>query len=922
VWGGVASGTVLSSGGIEDVELGGVAIGTVVSSGGGEWVFSGGVAIGTVVSSGGGEYVFSGGVAIGTVVSSGGIELVSSDGGVASAVNLLSGGLLDERAFAYASGGTTSFNSSTDTLTIAQGGRTYTQTFSGDYTGETFSLSADGYGGTNIAITNVDSSFVSSGVTSTGRVISGDGHSLTVLNGGVASGTIVVSGGAEVISFGGVARGTVLSDGGNEYVSSGGVTRGTVVSGGGNEVVYAGGVTSGTVVSRGGTEVVYGVARGTTVRSDGAVVVSAGGVVSGAVLSGFLDAYQGMHYGALYVTSGGVTRGTVVSGGGEEVVSNGGVAIGTLLSAGSTDGHAVQYVFSGGVTRGTVLDSGRSREFVCSGGVASGTVVKYENTLEVSAGGVASGAVLNVGNEFVWGGGVAIGTVASGIYLYSGNVFVFSGGVTSGTVLNYNGAEYVESGGVTSGTVVSSGGTENVFSGGVASAVNLLSGGLLDEWSLTYVDGGTTSFDSSTDILTISEGGHTYIQTFSGDYTGETFSLSADIFGGTLVSVAKAKTPAVTVAQFLSHQATLDQNASGFIVTDNAANVLASFDALNADTHLAAITFTDAGTPTLTLSATQALGDTAAIGKIGGPYALAILDTAANISANLDGLSVDAQIGAITISDNKAVGANVAQLTTDATTIAELLNADGSPFHLAVSDTANNIQNGLATLVADTSHISSITATGGLARFSTALFAADKTTLDKIVGGFGITDSAAKVSGSLDALQGDVADIASIKFSDASPPTLNITSAQLTADAAALAKIVSPYILDVANAGGASSYVGYGNGLVFNIGGGGSTSTIKGGGLNESFVFAAGFKTATISEFATHGGVASNDTISLAKSDFANWATLLSDAHTGAGGSISFVSQTSGATLTLAGVSVAAFEKVGAPYQSEFTFHA
>jgi hypothetical protein len=150
---------------------------------------------------------------------------------------------------------------------------------------------------------------------------------------------------------------------------------------------------------------------------------------------------------------------------------------------------------------------------------------------------------------------------------------------------------------------------------------------------------------------------------------------------------------------------------------------------------------------------------------------------------------------------------------------------------------------------------------------------------------------------------------------------LNITAAQLSADAAALAKITSPYILDVANGGGASSYVGYGNGLHFSIGSG-TTSTIKGGGLNEAFVFGAGFKTATISDFSTHNGVTSNDTISLAKSDFANWATLLSDAHTGAAGSIAFISQTSGATLTLAGVSVSAFEKAGAPYQAEFSFHA
>uniref|UniRef100_UPI0025D15636 hypothetical protein n=1 Tax=uncultured Rhodoblastus sp. TaxID=543037 RepID=UPI0025D15636 len=373
--------------------------------------------------------------------------------------------------------------------------------------------------------------------------------------------------------------------------------------------------------------------------------------------------------------------------------------------------------------------------------------------------------------------------------------------------------------------------------------------------------------------------------------------------------------PAFSIAYFLTKQATLDKIAGGFAISDTAQHIEHDLWALLADaSYINSIT----ASGLVGVSAATFVADRAVLDKISGGFG--IVDTAADIKTYLDFLS-DPSIVAVTISDNAAVGANVAQLTSDATTIVELRNADGTPFHLAISDTAANIQNGIGALVANTSHIGSITASGGPASFSTAVFAADQPTLNKIVGGFGIKDTAAKVSGSLDALQGDVADIASIKFSDASPPTLNISSAQLSADAAALAKIASPYILDVANASGSSSYIGYGNGLVFNIGGG-TTSTIKGGGLNESFVFAAGFKAATISEFATHNGVAANDTISLAKSDFADWATLLSDAHTGAGGSISFVSQTSGATLTLAGVSVSAFEKVGAPYHSEFTFHA
>jgi hypothetical protein len=426
------------------------------------------------------------------------------------------------------------------------------------------------------------------------------------------------------------------------------------------------------------------------------------------------------------------------------------------------------------------------------------------------------------------------------------------------------------------------------------------------------------ALDDTTALGKISNAGYGIaILDSAADVAAKLDALSADPTITTITLTDPSDPLAVSVAQITSDAGALGKLTNGYslAVTDSATDIENGLAALLADaSHIASI----AASGTVGVSAATFGADRTVLDKIVGGFD--IVDTAADIKSYLNFLS-DPSIVAVTISDNAAVGANVAQLTSDATTIAELRNANGSAYQLAISDTAANVQNGIATLVADASHIGSITATGGPASFSTALFAADKPTLDKIVGGFGIADTAAKVSGSLDALQGDVADIASIKFSDASPPTLNITSAQLTADAAALAKIASPYILDVANGGGASSYVGYGNGLVFNIGGG-TTSTIKGGGLNESFVFGAGFKTATISEFATHNGVASNDTISLAKSDFANWATLLADAHTGAGGSISFVSQSSGATLTLAGVSVAAFEKVGAPYQSEFSFHA
>ena len=60
------------------------------------------------------------------------------------------------------------------------------------------------------------------------------------------------------------------------------------------------------------------------------------------------------------------------------------------------------------------------------------------------------------------------------------------------------------------------------------------------------------------------------------------------------------------------------------------------------------------------------------------PGGFDILDSAANITANLDQLNGDSNIDAIAISDNGNVGASIQQLATDATAIGKL--AERQPF--------------------------------------------------------------------------------------------------------------------------------------------------------------------------------------------------------------------------------------------------
>ena len=185
-------------------------------------------------------------------------------------------------------------------------------------------------------------------------------------------------------------------------------------------------------------------------------------------------------------------------------------------------------------------------------------------------------------------------------------------------------------------------------------------------------------------------------------------------------------------------------------INDTAADVQAGLSTLVADAgEIASIT---ASNGPVVVSAATFPADQPALDKIVGGFAIS--DTAADIMANLDQLD-DPNISAITISDNGQISASVAQLTADATAIGDLRNANGFPVLLAINDTAGDVQTGLSTLVQDTGEISSITTSFGPIVVSAAAFSTDQSTLDKIVGGFDVSDSAANLVADLSALNAD-----------------------------------------------------------------------------------------------------------------------------------------------------------------------
>ena len=120
------------------------------------------------------------------------------------------------------------------------------------------------------------------------------------------------------------------------------------------------------------------------------------------------------------------------------------------------------------------------------------------------------------------------------------------------------------------------------------------------------------------------------------------------------------------------------------------------------------------------------------------------------------------------------------------------------PCWLAVDDTAANIEAGLSTLVADTGEIASITASKGRVAVSVATFLADQSTLDKIVGGFTISDTASDVAQNLDALSNDT-NVTSIALTGGAVPTLSISLEEALNDTRGLDAITTPHMTVIAD---------------------------------------------------------------------------------------------------------------------------
>jgi hypothetical protein len=221
--------------------------------------------------------------------------------------------------------------------------------------------------------------------------------------------------------------------------------------------------------------------------------------------------------------------------------------------------------------------------------------------------------------------------------------------------------------------------------------------------------------------------------------------------------------PTMTVAQAAAVQ---DQVVHGAAITnplqvaDTAANVTASLDplqALAATGKLTSISLTDPSARPMAITGAQVDSDAGALGKITGDYVLnvsgasaadaaalqanphvaafTLSDTAARVAAALDGLSSDAKLSAIALTDADPLTITAAQLTGDPRALGQL----PSTYTLAVSGVS--VAN-IASLETD-NHVTSIS----------------------------VSDTAAAISTHLDALSSD-AKVTSINLTDDNPLTI------------------------------------------------------------------------------------------------------------------------------------------------------
>ena len=231
--------------------------------------------------------------------------------------------------------------------------------------------------------------------------------------------------------------------------------------------------------------------------------------------------------------------------------------------------------------------------------------------------------------------------------------------------------------------------------------------------------------------------------------------------------------------------------AGGITVNDSAANVQGGLATLETSiAKIGTITLTNSTTPTLTVTYAQFAADASVLSDISSPYslhvtsvsvtnfaavaanshvgasAISVSDTAADVQNGLSTLYASySQINTITLTDGSTptITVTYAQFSTDSSVLSDI----SSPYNLDVSGVTVSE---FASVVAN-SHVGA--------------------------GAISVSDSAINVQNGLATLEANVSKIGTIALTDGSTPTITVAYSQFAADGAVLADISSAYKLDV-----------------------------------------------------------------------------------------------------------------------------
>ncbi len=299
---------------------------------------------------------------------------------------------------------------------------------------------------------------------------------------------------------------TVVDAGGREYVQ--GLATGTIVSSGGLQLVV-GGEADGTQILNGGAEVLRG--GGSTASAS---VIDAGGYL--VVTPGAVTSNTDIEPGGLLITSGVMVVDNHGSNTYEGLVASNLQADGPLsevyvLPEGQVQGGGAGFFIADyGSTIDIVLSSGAT-ELVYSGGVATDTTILSGANLDVVGGGTVIGGSL--------GAGVTLEistTSASGTFEFAG-----AGGtlqVDDASVF----ADTVAASGLVGGAETDAPSASAPVIGGFDDTDSIVLGGL----QLT----GTAQLDAD-DVLHFANSGTAYAIQFEGDYAADFFHLTPDADG-------------------------------------------------------------------------------------------------------------------------------------------------------------------------------------------------------------------------------------------------------------------------------------------------------------------------------------------------------------------------------------------------------